>query len=58
VRGLARDRVVTDVMLARQPLRRFVAPAEVAAAVAFLISPAAAPITGACLALDGGWMAT
>lgn len=36
------------------PLRRFAAPAEVAAAVAFLASPAAAYIHGINLPVDGG----
>lgn len=36
------------------PLRRFAEPAEVAAAVAFLASPAAAYITGINLPVDGG----
>ncbi|HTT94575.1 MAG TPA: mycofactocin-coupled SDR family oxidoreductase [Solirubrobacterales bacterium] len=38
----------------RQPLERLLAPAEVAAAVAFLLGPGGAPITGATLPVDGG----
>ncbi len=38
----------------RQPMRRLVKPAEVAEAIAYLASPAAASTTGTALAVDGG----
>jgi Tropinone reductase 1 len=41
----------------RTPMRRVGEPAEVAAAVVFLASPGAGYITGACLPVDGGFMA-
>lgn len=39
---------------ARVPLQRFGTEAEVSAAVVFLLSPAAAYITGSCIRVDGG----
>jgi NAD(P)-dependent dehydrogenase (short-subunit alcohol dehydrogenase family) len=44
-------------MLARIPSRRMSTPAEVAAAVVFLASDAAANIHGTVLGVDGGWAA-
>ena len=43
-------------LLANVPMRRFATPEEQAAAVAFLISDDASYITGAILAVDGGWL--
>jgi len=56
-RGLTREQVMRDVLLAAQPTRRFVQVEEVAALVLFLCSDAAASITGANLSMDGGWTA-
>jgi NAD(P)-dependent dehydrogenase (short-subunit alcohol dehydrogenase family) len=44
-------------LLARIPLGRVGDPPDVAAAVVFLCSPAAAMITGSTLLIDGGWTA-
>ena len=48
------DRDYMDAMLERIPLRRLATAEEVAAAVVYLASPAAASITGQVLVLDGG----
>ena len=56
-RGLTRDQVINDVLLAAQPTKRFVTPEEVAALALFLCSDGAASITGANLSMDGGWTA-
>jgi len=56
-RGISRDAVVRDVLLAAQPTKKFVSVEEVAALTAFLCSQDAASITGAVLPIEGGWTA-
>jgi 3-hydroxybutyrate dehydrogenase len=55
--GLSESEVVEKVMLAPVAVKRLIEPAEVAEAVAFLCSPAAASVTGTSLVMDGGWSA-
>jgi 3-hydroxybutyrate dehydrogenase len=54
-RGLTRDQVINDVLLAAQPTKAFVQPEQVAALALFLCRDEAAQITGANLSMDGGW---
>ncbi|MBN2973777.1 3-hydroxybutyrate dehydrogenase [Roseomonas aeriglobus] len=56
-RGMTRDQVINDVLLAGQPTKQFVTPEQVAATALFLCSDAASQITGANLSVDGGWTA-
>ena len=56
-RGLTREQVMNDVLLAAQPTKRFVTPEEVAALALFLCREEAKSITGANLSMDGGWTA-
>lgn len=56
-RGIPKEKVITDVLLLDQPIKRFVKPEEVGALVRHLCTDDAAAITGACLSIDGGWTA-
>ena len=56
-RGLSREQVINDVLLAAQPTKQFVTPEQVAALAVFLCRDEAASITGANLSMDGGWTA-
>ncbi len=56
VKWLADDAFRAD-LLSRIPLGRVGDPVDVAAAVVFLASPAAAMVTGTTLLIDGGWTA-
>jgi 3-hydroxybutyrate dehydrogenase len=56
--GLSEDKVVEQVLLVRSAVKRLIEPDEVADAVAFLCSPAAASMTGSSVVMDGGWTAS
>lgn len=56
-RGLTREQVIDDVLLAAQPTKQFVTPEEVAELALFLCRDEAKSITGANLSVDGGWTA-
>ncbi|HEY0150283.1 MAG TPA: 3-hydroxybutyrate dehydrogenase [Allosphingosinicella sp.] len=56
-RGLTREQVMNDVLLAAQPTKKFVTVDQVAAFALFLCRDEASAITGANLSMDGGWTA-
>jgi 3-hydroxybutyrate dehydrogenase len=56
-RGLTREQVMNDVLLAAQPTKKFVTVDQVAALAVFLCRDEATAITGANLSMDGGWTA-
>jgi 3-hydroxybutyrate dehydrogenase len=55
--NIPRERVIRDILLAKQPNKRFSTVDEIGELVAFLAGPHAASITGAALPVDGGWTA-
>ena len=56
-RGLTRDQVINDVLLAGQPQKQFVQIDQLASLALYLCSDGASAITGANLSMDGGWTA-
>jgi NAD(P)-dependent dehydrogenase (short-subunit alcohol dehydrogenase family) len=54
---LLADPAMKTEIVRRTPLGRLAAPEDVAAAIVFLASDAAAMVTGHVLAVDGGWLA-
>ncbi|WP_390551565.1 3-hydroxybutyrate dehydrogenase [Qipengyuania sp. MTN3-11] len=56
-RGLTRDEVINDVLLAKQPTKKFVQPEEIGALAVFLCRDEAQNVNGANWSVDGGWTA-
>ena len=55
--GILKDPELVARIEAMTPMRKLAEPRDIAAAIAFLVSPAAAMITGHVLAVDGGFLA-
>ena len=55
--GVAPERVVEDVLLAPQAVKRMLEPDEVAETAAFLLGPGGRSFTGAPVVMDLGWTA-
>lgn len=56
-RGLTREQVINDVLLAAQPSKAFVTSEQVAAMALHLCLDVSAQITGTNISMDGGWTA-
>jgi 3-hydroxybutyrate dehydrogenase len=56
-RGISEEQVMTDVILAAQPTKRFVTYEELGGLLLYLVSDAGASVNGASLTVDGGWTA-
>lgn len=56
-RGMTREQVMNDVLLAKQPTKKFVQVEEVAAVAVFLCRDEAQNVNGANWSVDGGWTA-
>ena len=55
--GISKDRVVEEVILAKQPTKRFVTPDELTGLFLYLVSDLGASATGGSFSIDGGWTA-
>lgn len=56
-RGLTREQVINDVLLAKQPTKSFVSPEDLGALAVFLCREEARNVNGANWSMDGGWTA-
>lgn len=56
-RGLTREQVINDVLLAKQPTKSFVQPEDIGALAVFLCREEARNVNGANWSMDGGWTA-
>ena len=55
--GISEERVLEDVLLAPQAVKRLLEPSEVAGAAAWLLGPDGRSVTGSPLVMDLGWSA-
>ena len=56
-KSISKEEVIRDVILERQPTRKFVQIEQIAALALFLASDKASSITGSSYSIDGGWTA-
>jgi 3-hydroxybutyrate dehydrogenase len=55
--GMDRETAIREVMLTRQPSRRFATVQQLGGTALYLCSPAAEQVTGTTISVDGGWTA-
>ena len=55
--NMTEEEVIEKVMLVKQPIKKFVTPESIGALCVFIASDHATLITGATIAMDGGWSA-
>jgi 3-hydroxybutyrate dehydrogenase len=55
--GISEEEALTRAFLGKMPTRRFIMPEEVGQLITYLCTDAARSITGAAIAIDGGWTA-
>lgn len=55
--GLTNEQATKDLLGEKQPSLRFTTPQDIAGAAMFMLSDAAANMTGSAMTLDGGWTA-
>ena len=56
-RAMSREQVINDVLLAKQPTKKFVQPEDIGALAVFLCRDEAQNVNGANWSIDGGWTA-
>jgi 3-hydroxybutyrate dehydrogenase len=54
---ISKQKVVDEIMLAEQPIKKFTQVEDIAEMAYYLCSPNSTTITGSCLSIDGGWTA-
>ena len=56
-RGMSREEVIDEVLLAKQPTKKFVQPEDIGEMAVFLCRDSMANVNGANWSVDGGWTA-
>jgi 3-hydroxybutyrate dehydrogenase len=56
-RGISEEQALTDVVLEKQPSKRWVEVEEVARLALYVCGPDTGSLNGAALSIDGGWIA-